>query len=333
MAAAQSTNRYPCVLYSEDSSTAQKFVFFFFFRVGVHRCFSFLDAVHRHAIVVSAGEVAGTSQPYWLDDNDQTRTLDYWCCSKPVYSIVHEAGVEPDVTLKSKHLPVGVDLRLCSSPASAQRRPYAKRRWPGWREAPEGQYNALPPPQSWRTMTAVETDICRAGKLGAAATPSGFATPFDHLEKGLIQAKRTQHHPEARKTIQRGILQVRRQQHLWRAAKRITEATSQGRNLARPRDQVSRPIMLILGRDAVDGRTEAFLNHWKGTMTTPTEQVDDRSPQQDLPMFDLDATDFQDAIPVPASHEGVAAAVDLELLVKVCGACDPVVPCEVLFFS
>lgn len=166
-------------------------------------------------------------------------------------------------------------------------------------------------------MTDVESDVSRAGRLSAAATPGRFAAPFDHLERGVTQARRTQHHPEARKAIQRGILQVRRQQGLWRAEKRILEATSHGRNLARPRDQVSRPTMLILGRYTVACHTETFRSHWKSIMTTPAEQGGDQQHGPDIPTFGLEAADFRDVVPVPAPHPGAAAAVDLELLVRV----------------
>lgn len=169
-------------------------------------------------------------------------------------------------------------------------------------------------------MMTIENDIARAGRLSAATTSGRLGTPFDYLEKRLIQPRKTQHHPATRKVVQRGILQARRQQRLWRAEKRILEATHQGKNLARPRDQRTRLTLLIVGRYSTESNTRSFEHHWEGIMTTTTDGV---TMDEDIPTVGLDPSDVQDVVPVSVAHPGEAKDINLELLVKILARLKP----------
>lgn len=112
------------------------------------------------------------------------------------------------------------------------RRRYVRKRWPGWREAAEGQFQHLLRPEKWADMSAAERDIARARRTSAAFAPSGRHTQFDTMAAFFVDQRRGVKCPRRRRFIQRALLEVRRHQKQWRATQRVKTATAQGRNLA-----------------------------------------------------------------------------------------------------
>lgn len=60
--------------------------------------------------------------------------------------------------------------RAAGQPGKAGKNNYTRRSWPVWREAAEGQFNALLRPQLWHTMSALTKHVARAGRVSAAKT-------------------------------------------------------------------------------------------------------------------------------------------------------------------
>lgn len=181
-----------------------------------------------------------------------------------------------------------------------KKRVFKRCKWPGWREAAEGQFVSLMRPASWVNMSTAEADISRAGRTGGAVTRTSKRTPFDPFLH-LLLATRKKEKGDRRKAAQRAILEVRRQQKQWRVEQRMVAATLAGRNLGKEQSQAQ--SIFLVGKESVALRKKSFEGHWSAIMCGTTQNAD----QPDA---------LRSALPSGQPHPG-AAPVSLEDLCSV----------------
>lgn len=169
-----------------------------------------------------------------------------------------EAAVGTEAVARTSHCPMSILLRRPAQPTKSKeegnkcrRSRYRKRKWPNWREAAEGQYNALLRPAAWVDLTEAENDIQRAGSASAQRSSTTRATPYDAFEFSLVAHRKQEKDPYRRKCLQRAMCAVRRHKKVWRVELRnmgrseIPGPHSQGEH---PRDHWQRVDGMKSGR-------------------------------------------------------------------------------------
>lgn len=181
-----------------------------------------------------------THFPY--NAKSQPRTLDYQLRPKAVMLGCTCSTDVVDLALATDHRALirllhGRREGLVEGRRQGKRPPkrrYVRRKWDGWKEATLGQFEALPQPESWKTMHDAEKILCLAG-VAAAATKTRARghgpTPFDDCIFTLQQERHKARDPEERKLLTRCVFAARRFRRNWKYDQTIKRCTKLGKTM------------------------------------------------------------------------------------------------------